>query len=218
MTKSIARSVALPPAFVAAAPVVASRSLTASSKLKTRQAILRAATEIAALGRAPTVAEAAERAGVSRATAYRHFPSREFLIVELALPVQELRTALAQAGRLNPERRIGAMVRTIAAWVYDHQLALREMLRASLAQDGAGHGYQRPTTRMELIAHELEPMRALLSPGEYRRLSMALAVLIGIEPVVVLQDMAGLSREETVETLVWAATRLTESSLQRAKK
>lgn len=192
--------------------------MTAASKLKTRQAILKAATEIAALGRAPTVAEAAGRAGVSRATAYRHFPSREFLIVELALPVQELRTALAQAGRLNPERRIAAMVRTIATWVYDHQLALREMLRASLVSGDAGRGYRRPTTRLELIAHELEPMRALLSPGEYRRLSMALALLIGIEPVVVLQDLAGLSREETIETLVWAATRLMESSLQRARK
>lgn len=199
-------------------PATAATSLTAASKLRTRQAILAAATEIAALGRAPTVAEAAERAGVSRATAYRHFPSREFLIVELALPVQELRTALAQAGRMNPERRIAAMVRTIAAWVYDHQLALREMLRASLVTGEAGGGYQRPNTRIEMIAHQMEPLRALLSAAEFRRLSMALSLLVGIEPVVVLQDLAGLSREETIETLVWTATRLTESALQKARK
>lgn len=167
-----------------------------------------------AQGRGFSVAEAAERAGVSRATAYRHFPSREFLVVEMALPVQELRAALALAGRLDPTRRIAAMVRTIATWTYDHQLTLREMLRVSLAPDDENHGYRRPSTRLELIAHELEPMRSLLSAADYRRLSMALALLIGIEPIIVLQDLGGLSREEAIETLVWTATRISESAIR----
>ena len=186
-----------------------------SQKQKTRKAIVDAASAMAAEGLSPTVAEAAERAGVSRATAYRHFPSRDFLVVEMALPVGQLRLALAQAGRLDPVRRIAAMVRTIAGWTCDHQLVLREMLRVSLAPDGEGNEYLRPSTRLELIAHELQPMRHLLSTAEYRKLSTALTVLVGIEPVIALKDIAGLSREDVVETLVWTATRLTESALRK---
>lgn len=190
----------------------------AAQRFKTRQAILRAASEMTAAGLIPGVAEAAERAGVSRATAYRHFPSREFLVVEMALPIQQLREALLQAGQSDPARRIGAMVRTIAVWSFDHQLVLREMLRVSLAPEQERQGYVRPNTRLELIAHQLKPMRSLMSRGDYRRLSTALTLIMGIEPVIVLQDMAQASRTEAIDTLVWIATRLMQSTLRRAPK
>lgn len=170
-----------------------------------------------AQGLRPAVAEAAKRAGVSRATAYRHFPTRDFLVVEMALPIPELREALGQAGRMDPVRRIPAMVRTIGNWCFDHELVLREMLRASLMSEADGQGYQRPTTRLGLIAHELEPLRSLLSASDYRRLSMALALLIGIEPLIVLKDLGHMNREEAIDTLVWTATQVTRSAIGRRK-
>lgn len=194
-----------------ATPCRARMSLTSARKQETREAILAAATELSAEGIVPGVPEAAQRAGVSRATAYRHFPSREFLIVEMALPVSELRAALASVGRDDPVRRIAAVVRTVAEWCFEHELVLREMLRVALSGDK--RNYQRPNTRMELIARHLEPLRSQITAADYHRLSLALALLIGIEPLAVTQDIAGLSREEALDTLEWTAAQLVRASL-----
>ena len=53
-------------------------------RLKTRAALLRAAVELVREGRSPSMPEAAERALVSVATAYRYFTSAEDLWSEAA--------------------------------------------------------------------------------------------------------------------------------------
>lgn len=49
------------------------------AEARTRAALLDAARELLAEGRTPNVGEAAEAAGVSRATAYRYFPYQRAL-------------------------------------------------------------------------------------------------------------------------------------------
>ena len=56
----------------------------ANQKARTRAAIVEAAQRLKRQGETPTIAEAAAHAGVSRATAYRYFPTQEALDVELA--------------------------------------------------------------------------------------------------------------------------------------
>src|SRR5438105_15805173 len=56
----------------------------ANQKKRTRAAIVQAASDLLREGTPPTVAEAAERALVSRATAYRYFPTQELLLLEVA--------------------------------------------------------------------------------------------------------------------------------------
>ena len=57
----------------------------ANQKARTRAAIVDAAERLRKTeGETPTVARAAEEAGVSRATAYRYFPTQEALLVEVA--------------------------------------------------------------------------------------------------------------------------------------
>ena len=51
---------------------------------RTRAAIIEAATALMREGKPPSVAEAAERALVSRATAYRYFPTQESLLLDVA--------------------------------------------------------------------------------------------------------------------------------------
>jgi AcrR family transcriptional regulator len=55
----------------------------ANQKARTRAAIVDAAEALRAENGVPTVAEAADAARVSRATAYRYFPTQEALQVEL---------------------------------------------------------------------------------------------------------------------------------------
>ena len=55
----------------------------ANQKARTRAAIIAAAQELQRQGTAPTVEQAAEQARVSRATAYRYFPTKEALLIEV---------------------------------------------------------------------------------------------------------------------------------------
>ena len=53
-----------------------------NQRVRTRQDLLQAASRLMKLGRRPTLEEVAEEALVSRATAYRYFPSVESLLIE----------------------------------------------------------------------------------------------------------------------------------------
>ena len=50
-------------------------------KARTRDALVRAARDILGEGLSPTVEQAADAAGVARATAYRYFPNQRALLV-----------------------------------------------------------------------------------------------------------------------------------------
>src|SRR5436190_20993016 len=56
----------------------------ANQKARTRAAIIAAAQELQRQGITPTIEQSAEQARVSRATAYRYFPTKEALLVELS--------------------------------------------------------------------------------------------------------------------------------------
>ena len=56
-----------------------------NQKRRTRAAILAAAVKLLNEGKRPAVAEVADAALVSRATAYRYFPTQEYLLFEAAL-------------------------------------------------------------------------------------------------------------------------------------
>ena len=54
----------------------------AAQKLRTRQALMDTAVELVKAGRRPSVSAVADQAGVSRATAYRYFPSQDLMLSE----------------------------------------------------------------------------------------------------------------------------------------
>lgn len=172
--------------------------------------LVAAGEELLGEGARLTVPAVASRAGVSRATAYRYFPTAETLVVELSL--RGARGALAQVDvtRLRDRPLPDAteeLVRHLAHWAFDHEPGLRHLLWASLLPD---RPTPRPGHRRQWIRELLEPVRDQLDPVDHQRLSAALTLLFGVDPVVCLRDIAGLDRDEAVETLVWAGRRLTD--------
>ena len=163
-------------------------------------------------GQQPTVTEVAEAAGISRATAYRYFPTQELLWAEVAL--------FAAGGPLFPAREekaplpeaIGRLVRRVGNWSYDNEQPLRTILRLSL---DPSTGVRRPGHRRGWIAEALAPAQRGIAPATYKKLSHALTLLLGIDPVVVMTDIAGASREEALEALEWTARTLVEAALAR---
>ena len=77
-----------------------------AQKLRTRAALLDAARSLVADGIEPTIAEVADAAMVSRATAYRYFPTQEALLVEV--PLDEAAPTVESLVR-TPRQRIEAL-------------------------------------------------------------------------------------------------------------
>jgi AcrR family transcriptional regulator len=183
---------------------------------RTRRALLDAADELFAEGRVPTVAAVAERADISRATAYRYFPTQEALLLETSFlgDSDTLRAIPELAGTItDPAERVAEAVRTGAEWTLGREAKLRMILRTSL--DPASPA-ARPARRRGFIAALLESVRDELAPETYERLAASLTLLFGIDPVVSLADNGDLAREQIPDVLAWTARRLVEAALAEA--
>ncbi|MGH2940732.1 MAG: TetR/AcrR family transcriptional regulator [Solirubrobacterales bacterium] len=195
----------------------------ANQKSRTRRAILDAALAFVEEGALPTVVEAAERAQVSRATAYRYFPTQPDLLqalVALNPTMKEVGAALAGTDSEDPAVRLGVLLdaynpRVLAAepWM---RAIYRTMLDAWLRsdRDGARESHRVPL-RLDWVEEALAPV-ADLDEERRRRLATALTLMLGIEPITVLKDVCGLDDEETLEVLSWAAGALLRAGLEEA--
>jgi AcrR family transcriptional regulator len=175
-------------------------------KLRTRAALIAAARDLIAQGgRAPTVAEAAEAAAVSRTTAYRYFPSQKSLLVA-AHPEVVATSMLPEGVADDPESRLEAAVRGCLAMILDTEAQQRTMLRLSLEPDPSADDLPlRQGRAIGWFMEALEPLLPTLGEEGVRRVAVAVRALAGIEPLVWLVDVARLSREEAVDQMVWSA-------------
>jgi AcrR family transcriptional regulator len=196
-----------------------------NQKERTRAALVEAATALLRQGTPPTVAEAAEHARVSRATAYRYFPTQEALLVEitsltpLVAPVEEALTTLQTN---DVEERLHVLVDTLNPLVVSEEIATRSALRVYLDTWFEGHANGdtppvREGRRMRWLERVLEPVRPTLTDEQYRRLCCALALTLSIDAVVVMKDVCRVDTDgEALDVLRWAATALLRAGLDEA--
>jgi AcrR family transcriptional regulator len=180
-------------------------------KNRTRKALLNAAAELVRQGREPTVAEVAEVGEVSRATAYRYFPTQESLLVEMRMfapegPIEMFDRVIL--GSADPVERVGVLARQVSEWAFQNETALRTWLRLSL---DPATGVQRPGHRIRWIAEALQPLQGKVDGATLDRLSSALTMLLGIDPIIPLTDFAELSPADAIEVIEWAARALVRS-------
>lgn len=188
---------------------------------RTRDLLMRTARELLQEGGPLTVQAVAERSGVSRATAYRYFPSNESVAVHATMPIgddpladPERAAAIADAGQDLPSRA-AALVRRMGEWAFDHEQELRILLRLSLP-DGSGRPglSRRPrTSRDRWIASLLSGLPETVTPEARERLAIALIPLFGSDAIVWTRDMAGLEREAALRQLEWMARTLVAATL-----
>jgi AcrR family transcriptional regulator len=177
-----------------------------NQKRRTRAELLRAARELAEGGRQPSVAEVADHAGISRATAYRYFSAPEEMIREAVLD------AVATTISIDPPlpgagpEAVGAQLQLLIGRIFDMVTDNEAMFRALLASTVTGDStVKRGARRITWLTEALEPLRAHLSPGDFQRLICGLSLLTGIETLVVLKDVCGLNAQEARETALWTA-------------
>jgi len=115
----------------------------------------------------------------------------------------------ALKGRPVPEA-VGTLVRRVAEWAIANEMALRTMLRLSL---DPATGVRRPGHRVEWIASALKPVRKQIDNATYHKLSQALTLLLGIDPIVAMKDIGGASNEQILDSLEWTAMALVRNAL-----
>ena len=182
-----------------------------NQKLRTRHALIAAAKELIDAGDSPTLAEVAERALVSKTTAYRYFASAEELISEVYFD-REFPTAesvLASVGD-DPSERVLAVEAAVNDALLANELAMRTIVRNSLDSNltGSEDPPLRPGRRRSLIAAAVATLGDDLSREEIELLEHALALVIGPEAIIAARDVSGLDPEQTREVTRWAATAL----------
>jgi len=186
-------------------------------KERTRAVLVDAARKLLVRGLTPTVEEAAEAASISRATAYRYFPSQRELLVA-AHPEVETTSLLGPEPSDDPSARLDAVVIGLSEIFIGAEASYRSMLRLSLDPDSATRGdlSLRQGRRFLWLEDALEPVRGMLTPGQFERLVNAIAAAIGIEALVALMDLGGLTPAEAVEVMRWSAQAFLQQALREA--
>lgn len=189
----------------------------------TRALLVKTASELMQSGEIPTATAVAEAAQVSRRTAYRYFPSQEQLLAEAA--IKSARPLVSNTE--FPEElmaRIRLLVGTVQQFVYGNQGALRTIVRLTAKHvlshnvgDAEGSIPVR-SNRVEWIRAALAPARKQLGGKRFERLVSAVSLCVGIESVMVLTNLRGLSQKEVTRVSRWAAETLVAGALQQAER
>jgi AcrR family transcriptional regulator len=184
-----------------------------NQKRRTHAALITAARDLVAAGQAPTVEQAAAAASVSRATAYRYFRNQRELLAA-AHPETDTRSMLGSDPPLSPEARLDAVVHAFTSMVVETEAQQRTMLRLSLEpQVDRSRLPLRQGRAIGWITEALEPLRDQLGDEALHHLVLAIRSATGIEALVWLTDIGGLSRTDATALMRHSAQGLLRAAL-----
>ncbi|WP_063588497.1 TetR/AcrR family transcriptional regulator [Achromobacter ruhlandii] len=181
-------------------------------RARMRKILLDAAQRLMAQGLTPSVAELAEHAQVSRATAYRYFPSQSALIA--AVVDESLGPILAwDSTAPDAATRVDELLRFAYPRLQAHEASLRAAIQVSLqqhAEASAGRAGNQPRLvrghRIDILKRAIAPLAGTLTPAQQDRVAQALSLVYGTEVFLVLKDIWGLDQTEVTEVARWTAS------------
>lgn len=193
------------------------------ARARTRKLLLDTAMHLMQSGRVPSVTDVAEAAEVSRATAYRYFPTQAALVqaaVDEALgPILEWRSDLPDA-----EGRVEGLLSFAYPRLDEYEATLRAALLQAMEQwsrNRAGTlGDEAPIVRgnrKAVLYNALAPLRGRMGAEGFDRLRQALSLVFGTEAFVVLKDIWGLDGGQARDVAVWSAHALVRAAVAEAE-
>jgi AcrR family transcriptional regulator len=186
-----------------------------SQKARTREALIAATRTLLARGTTPTVEETASEAAISRATAYRYFPNQRALLAAV-YPEIEATSLLGPDPPEDVEARLDAVVMRILENTLESEPELRAMLRLSLDPESPEPRQTplRKGRRIIWVEDALAPLRGQMAKVDFDRLVYAIAAAVGIDALVWMTDVAGLSRAQATDLMRWSARALLRSAAE----
>jgi AcrR family transcriptional regulator len=182
----------------------------ASQKLRTRGALVAACRELVGSGGELTMPAVARSAGVSEATAYRHFPDLVSLVNEAlaALWPSPVEALAPVAQSTDPVARVAFATEFLCRRVLAYQGAVRAVIAATITRPPSVS--TRPGFRFGLIDHALDPVTTADRVVELKR---DLAAVISAEALFSLTDLCGLDGDAAIASLVRTATTITRAAV-----
>tara|TARA_R100001369_G_scaffold10982_1_gene24326 strand:- start:7698 stop:8294 length:597 start_codon:yes stop_codon:yes gene_type:complete len=171
-----------------------------NQKLETRHKILESAKQLVRKGIDFNLEDVANNAEISRATIYRYYPNLEILSYEVGIDI----------GTQTPEDIIedlkdcslNDMLMGIQNYYNEHAVnnenAFRKYLSAVLTSASEKKRGARRNRTLQLAL-----MKSDIRPKEKKDLVHLLAILMGIEPLIVAKDVSGLDNQEFKELMSW---------------
>ncbi|MDO6602614.1 TetR/AcrR family transcriptional regulator [Arenibacter palladensis] len=171
-----------------------------NQKLETRHKILESAKQLVRKGIDFNLEDVANNAEISRATIYRYYPNLEILSYEVGIDI----------GTKTPEDIIedlkdcslNDMLMGIQNYYNEHAVnnenAFRKYLSAVLTSASEKKRGARRNRTLQLAL-----MKSDIRPKEKKDLVHLLAILMGIEPLIVAKDVSGLDNKEFKELMSW---------------
>jgi len=189
-------------------------------RVRMRRTMLDAAMRLMQDGLVPSISDVAEEAQVSRATAYRYFPTQSALVqaaVDEALgPILKWSSSSEDA-----ERRVSELIQYSYPRMNDYEVPLRAALRLALDQWALVHAGKLKAEeamvrgrRIELLTSAVAPLRRKLGSVRTERLTQALSLVFGTEAFVVLKDIWRLDRESAEEVALWTCHALIRCAIE----
>ena len=188
-----------------------------NQKARTRNALIAAARQLLAEGISPTVERTADRAAISRTTAFRYFPNQRALLAA-TYPQLEAESLLGAPAPADPLARLEAFAEQFMRHTLAFEPELRAQLRLALdpgprppgelpLRQGRGIGW---------LEDVLSPLRGRIPVEELHRLVLAIRATLGIEALIWLTDVAGVSREQAVDIMRSSARTLLRAAIADA--
>jgi AcrR family transcriptional regulator len=187
-----------------------------------RRLMLETAIRLMQSGVTPSVSDVAEAAEVSRATAYRYFPSQAAMIqavVDEALgPILSWNSSFERA-----EERVADLIAHAYPRILDYEATHRAALLLTLEQwsrrQAGTFGDEARIVRgnrRALLGEALAPLKGRLSRQAFDKVAQSLSLIFGIEAIVVLRDIWNLHGDEAERVATWAALALVRAAVAEA--
>jgi AcrR family transcriptional regulator len=191
-------------------------------RARMKRHMLAAAIRLMQDGYIPSVSDVAEAAEVSRATAYRYFPSQAAMVqavVDEALgPILAWRSDVDDADRRVSDLFTFAFPRMLE-YEATHRAALEQALDQWTRRQAGTLGEEARIVRgnrRKLLRDALAPLRAQIGAQAFDRLVQSLSLIFGVEAIIVLKDIYGLDDESVRDLAIWAARALVGAAVAEA--
>jgi AcrR family transcriptional regulator len=191
-------------------------------RARMRRHMLSTAIRLMQDGFVPSVSDVAEAAEVSRATAYRYYPSQAALVqavVDEALgPILAWRSTGDDAEQRVSEL-LGFAFPRMLEYEATHRAALSQALDQWIRRQAGTLGPEPRIVRGNrrgLLRGALAPLSKQVPAQTFDKLTQSLSLIFGIEAIIVLKDIWGMDDDDVREVAEWAAQALVAAAVAEA--
>lgn len=175
-----------------------------AQKERTRKAILDGARALLAEGQPVTVAAAAEKHNISKATAYRYFSDPALLVAEAGLDLSVASYDAITDGAAGLRQKLKAISLYFFDLAIRNEAGFRQFVGMTLAAwtpDAAQYMTLRGARRISMYQQALASEEAGLTAQGQESLIRALATATGAEAMIALLDVVGVDHMTARETV-----------------